>query len=77
MGVKVYKAKVGREIEGRDKKVWEDVGFTLFYREDNDRMTLRDDRTGSTYLLFWANKPKDDRPAPEKTKQGFEDDIPF
>jgi hypothetical protein len=57
--MKVLRAKRKKIIEGREKPVWNDVGFTLLIGDWEGRTTytLVDERTGEKYSLF-ENRPR-------------------
>ena len=57
----VYKAKKRKEIEGREKPLWIDVGFSVIqYEKDGQpRLMLVDERTGESYFLFKFEKKQD------------------
>mgnify|MGYP001818953580 CR=1 FL=1 len=77
MGVKVYKAKVKKEWNG--KNLWVDVGYTVFLKDDG-KMNLLDERTGTSYYLFNAGdrKKKDEPEAHVATPADpLDQDIPF
>ena len=84
----ILTAKRRKDVVGRDKPVWQDVGFTLFVRSDQS-VTLIDERTGNEYPCYPV-RPYSERensaPAPAKEKKAkpepadpkpYEDDIPF
>jgi hypothetical protein len=58
----VYKAKKRKEIEGREKPFWVDVGFTVirYDKDGQSRLSLIDERTGESYALF-KFESRDDR----------------
>jgi hypothetical protein len=83
--MKVLKGKKKKMIEGREKPVWNDVGFTLLIGDWEGRTTytLVDERTGEKYSMFDVDYKKRDGggavdapvaavPIPEDA-----DDVPF
>jgi len=68
--MEILKAKKKKMIEGREKPLWIDVGFTVLVGDWQGKTTytLIDERTGEKYSLF-KNRPKSewdaDRPAPD------------
>jgi hypothetical protein len=58
--MKVLRGKRKKMVEGRDKPVWNDVGFTLLIGDWEGRTTytLVDERTGEKYSMF-ENRPRD------------------
>ena len=77
-------------IEGREKPIWVDVGFTVFVGEYNgqETYTLIDERTGEKYSLFDINRdrqpsygaPAQDNDWPASSgpvAATVEDDVPF
>ena len=77
--MKVYKAKRKKTIEGRDKPIWVDVGFTMLQGEWEGRTTYKliDERTGEGYSLFILEKREDfSGPRPAPNDSGSYADIP-
>lgn len=52
--MRVLRAKKKKIIEGREKPIWNDVGFTLLIGDFNGReaISLIDERTGERYPMF-------------------------
>lgn len=66
----IYDVVRRREIEGRDKPYWDNIGMVLIEKEG--KYYLVDNRTGEKYYCF-ERKKRD----MQSTKGDFNDDIPF
>ena len=66
--MRVLKGKRKVMKEGREKPIWNDVGFTLLIGdwEGKETFTLFDDRTGEKYSMFPIDRDRREssRPAP-------------
>ena len=74
--MEVLRGKKKKVIEGREKPIWQDVGFTLLIGDWQGRTTytLIDERTGEKYSMFKQEKKvwdQDSRPAPEAVPDGY------
>lgn len=84
--MKVLKGKKKKVIEGREKPIWVDVGYTVFVGEYNGQETysLLDERTGEKFSLFDINRDRQ-QPATQPVNDWpdssgpipTEDDVPF
>ena len=56
--MRILRGKKKKTIEGRDKPLWLDVGFTVLIGDYQGRetFTLIDERTGERYNLFESEK---------------------
>jgi len=70
--MRVFKAKKKKQLDGRDKPLWIDVGFTMLQGEYDGRetYTLIDERTGEKYSLFAIERKQ------EPSQQPSYGDIP-
>jgi hypothetical protein len=77
--MRVLKAKKKKVIEGREKPVWNDVGFTLLIGDWQGKTTytLVDDRIGEKYSFFDIEYKKSGGDAAESTPDPVSDDVPF
>jgi len=55
---KAYRAKRRKEIEGREKPIWEDVGLTIivYEKEGQTKYMIYDARSDDTYFCFRVEK---------------------
>lgn len=76
----VLKGKRKKMIEGREKPIWEDVGFTVLVGEyeGKTRYSLIDERSGEKYYLFEMRSRND---GPSEFSGGVptpsDNDVPF
>ena len=74
--MEVLRGKRKKVIEGREKPIWQDVGFTLLIGDWQGRTTytLIDERTGEKYSMFKQEKKEwndNARPAPVDSPEGY------
>ena len=75
--MEVLRAKRKKVIEGREKPIWQDVGFTLLIGDWQGRTTytMIDERTGEKYSMFKQEKKEwgdnSSRPAPVDSPDGY------
>lgn len=74
--LKVLKGKRKKMLDGREKPIWEDVGFTVLIGDYEGKTTysLIDERSGEKYYLFEQRFEKREAPsefAPER------EEVPF
>ena len=71
----VLRAKRKKVIDGREKPIWQDVGFTMLIGDWQGKTTytLIDERTGEKYSMFRQEKKAWDasRPAPNDSPDGY------
>ena len=72
----VFRGKKKKVIDGREKPIWQDVGFTLLVGDwkGTTTYTLIDERTGEKYSMFRQEKKvwdQDSRPAPNDSPDGY------
>ena len=82
--MRIFRGKRKKVIEGRDKPLWIDVGYTMLVGDYQGRETfsLIDERTGEKYNLFEVEKKQEQvvesftasDPVPAS---GDKPDIPF
>jgi hypothetical protein len=58
--MRIYRGKLKKVLENREKPLWVDVGFTMLRGDYQGRetFTLIDERTGEKYNLFEVEKKK-------------------
>lgn len=74
--MKILKAKRKKMIEGRDKPIWNDVGFTLIIGDWEGKTTyaIIDDRTDERYPCFEIQRRDASGGNTESTRA---EDVPF
>jgi hypothetical protein len=82
----ILKAKRRKEIEGREKPIWQDAAYTVIIGEKEGRTTytLIDERTGDTWPLFrWEKRENQQGDSgqgyqnPSYQDQAPQDNVPF
>ena len=75
--MEVLRGKRKKMIEGREKPIWQDVGFTILIGDWQGKTTytLIDERTGEKYSMFKQEKKEwgdsNARPAPVDSPEGY------
>jgi hypothetical protein len=80
--MKILKGKRKVMKEGREKPIWNDVGFTVLIGdwEGKTTYTLIDERTGEKYSLFdieYGSSKKNERSEESAPTNYSPDDVPF